>query len=154
MTWWRRAGWLMDKAWILVWERKCFKYVLSRDLQSWSTKSCIRITLAEGSHTSRFLGPFLRDFDLVDSLWGPRTHVIKKHPDIILIPRYIWKAFDLKLFSDEEVNQNHQKKIIFSPKHRCLHGHMKMRERERDGEGERWGEERRRENILIIWILK
>ena len=39
--------------------------------------------------------------------------------------------FDLELFSADELNQKHQKKIFFSLKHRCLHGYVRMRYRDR-----------------------
>lgn len=66
----------------------------------------------EVSHKSRFMGPFPGVFHLVGILWGPRTYFVKKVPNIVLISRNIWKVFDLKLFSAEEVNQKHQKNFF------------------------------------------
>ena len=109
------------------------------------------------SYTGRgWGGPFPGNLDSASILQGPRTHIVKRAPNIILISQYIWKVFDLELFSADELEQTHQKKIFFSLKYRCLHEYVRMRDRDtaraREKETER--QRQRRENILIFLILK
>ena len=111
------------------------------------------------SYTGRgWGGPFPGNFDSLSILQGPRTYIVKRAPNIILISQYIWKVFDLELFSADELDQKHQKRIFFSLKHRCLHGYVRMRDRDRDRarerERDRERQRQRRENILIFLILK